>query len=89
MLVLNVEEIFGSGGGLQTAKKYETNFLGSLPLNACIREDSDNGVPSVISKRNAGITKAYGEVSFAVARHISSLKKSHAGKFPKIVIKNT
>ena len=85
----NVEEIFGSGGGLQTAKKYDTNFLGSLPLNACIREDSDNGVPSVISKSNLGITKAYSEVSFEVARHISALKKSHAGKFPKIVIKNS
>ena len=85
----NVEEIFGSGGGIQTAKKYDTNFLGSLPLNASIREDSDNGVPSVISKSNPGIAKAYGEVSFAVARHISALKKSHAGKFPKIVIKNS
>ena len=85
----NVEEIFGSGGGLQTAKKYDTNFLGSLPLNASIREDSDNGVPSVISKSNPSIAKAYGDVSFALARHISALKKSNAGKFPKIVIKNT
>ena len=84
----NVEEIFGSGGGLHTAKKYDTNFLGSLPLNASIREDSDNGVPSVISKSNLGIAQAYSEVSFALARHISVLKKSHAGKFPKIVIKN-
>ena len=85
----NVEEIFGSGGGIHTAKKYDTNFLGSLPLNVSIREDSDNGVPSVISKSNPGIAKAYGDVSFALARHISALKKSNAGKFPKIVIKNT
>ena len=77
------------GGGLHTAKNYDTNFLGSLPLNASIREDSDNGVPSIVSKSNPGIAKAYGDVSFALARHISALKKSNAGKFPKIVIKNT
>ncbi|GIR49877.1 MAG: hypothetical protein CM15mP58_19740 [Burkholderiaceae bacterium] len=71
----NVEEIFGSGGGFHTAKKYDTNFLGSLPLNVSIREDSDNGVPSVISKSNPGIAKAYGDVSFALARHISALKE--------------
>ena len=34
----NVEEIFGSGGGVQTAKKYDADFLGSLPLNASIQK---------------------------------------------------
>ena len=91
MLVLNVATLrrFLVPGRVFTAKKYDTNFLGSLPLKRIIREDSDNGVPSVISKSNPGIAKAYGDVSFALARHISALKKSNAGKFPKIVIKNT
>ena len=84
----NVEEIFGSGGGLKTAEKYNTNFLGSLPLITCIREDSDNGIPSVASERNPAVVKIYKEVSSELARNIAMLKKDSSAKFPKIVVKN-
>jgi ATP-binding protein involved in chromosome partitioning len=43
----NRYDIFGSGGGEATAIKYQIPFLGQIPLSMDIRENSDNGKPSV------------------------------------------
>jgi ATP-binding protein involved in chromosome partitioning len=40
-------DIFGSGGGEATAIKYNIPLLGQIPLLMDIRENSDNGKPSV------------------------------------------
>lgn len=40
-------DIFGTGGGETTAKKYDIPFLGQIPLDMQIREYSDNGTPPV------------------------------------------
>ena len=40
-------DIFGKGGGEETAKRYEIPFLGQIPLDMQIREFSDNGTPPV------------------------------------------
>ena len=38
-------DIFGTGGGEATAKKYGIPFLGAIPLDMRIRTHSDNGTP--------------------------------------------
>ena len=40
-------DIFGKGGGKETAKRYDIPFLGQIPLDMQIREFSDNGTPPV------------------------------------------
>ncbi|BBG64723.1 ATP-binding protein [Hydrogenimonas sp.] len=40
-------DIFGSGGGEETAKRYSIPFLGRIPLDMRIRELSDEGRPPV------------------------------------------
>ncbi|WOE70015.1 Mrp/NBP35 family ATP-binding protein [Hydrogenimonas thermophila] len=40
-------DIFGKGGGEDTAKRYDIPFLGKIPLDMQIREFSDNGTPPV------------------------------------------
>jgi len=40
-------DIFGKGGGEETAKRYDIPFLGQIPLDMQIREFSDNGTPPV------------------------------------------
>jgi len=40
-------DIFGKGGGEETAKRYDIPFLGKIPLDMQIREFSDNGTPPV------------------------------------------
>ena len=42
------DQIFGTGGGDQLAMQYHVPLLGHLPLNAVIRENTDQGKPSVI-----------------------------------------
>lgn len=43
----NRYDIFGTDGGKNVAKKYDINFLGQIPLDPAIRENSDLGKPSV------------------------------------------
>lgn len=44
------EHIFGQGGGEQLSEQYQVPILGHLPLNREIRENTDNGLPSVIAQ---------------------------------------
>ena len=44
------EHIFGEGGGERMAAQYQVPFLGSLPLDLSIREQTDGGNPSVVAE---------------------------------------
>ena len=49
----HTDEIFGAGGGDQLSEKYHIPLLGRLPLSASIRQNADQGTPSVIAKDSA------------------------------------
>jgi ATP-binding protein involved in chromosome partitioning len=53
------EHIFGEGGGERIARDYQTELLGSLPLNLSIRENADNGNPSVAADPESAISQKY------------------------------
>lgn len=57
------EHVFGEGGGLQVAKRYHTELLGSLPLALSIRENTDSGKPCVVAEPDGEIAKAYAEIA--------------------------
>jgi ATP-binding protein involved in chromosome partitioning len=82
------EHIFGSGGGQRMAEQYSVDFLGSLPLDISIRRDADGGRPSVVADPEGRISLAYREIARRAAAKLSLQAKSHAAKFPKIVIQN-
>jgi len=82
------EHIFGKGGGEKMSTDYGTLLLGSLPLDISIRENLDNGTPSVSTNPNSQISKIYQSISQKIAFKVSGLAEEHSGKFPKIVIKN-
>ncbi len=46
-------DIFGAGGGMQLAKDYNLDFLGSLPIDIAIREGGDTGEPVVLNAESA------------------------------------
>ncbi len=50
------EHVFGSGGGQKMCSDYSVDFLGSLPLNLSIREQSDAGCPTVVAEPNGAIS---------------------------------
>ena len=52
-------EIFSNGGAKKDAEKYETRFLGELPLDKNLRIYSDEGKPICISDPESNIAKSY------------------------------
>lgn len=57
------EHIFGEGGGLRIAERYQTELLGSLPLALQIREQTDAGKPTVVAEPESAITQAYRNIA--------------------------
>jgi len=83
------ERVFGAGGGERMCKEYETDFLGSLPLNLSIREQTDIGRPTVVADPDSEISAVYKNIARQVAIRVASLSKDMSSKFPNIVIQNT
>ena len=82
------EHIFGQGGGKSMAEQYGVDFLGSLPLDIRIREETDNGKPTVVAEPDSQISLIYREIARKTAAKLSLQAKSYASKFPSIVIQN-
>ena len=55
----HVEHLFGSGGGEKMAEQYGVPLLGSLPLEAAIREQGDAGIPLVHAFPDSPGAQAY------------------------------
>ena len=80
------EHIFGEGGGERMAAQYGIRFLGSLPLDLSIREQTDSGNPSVIADPKGKIAQRYRDIARRAAAQLALAGKDYAGAFPKIVI---
>lgn len=83
------EHIFGEGGGRRMAEQYGVEFLGALPLDMRIREETDSGKPTVIADPECRIAQLYREIARRVGAKLSLQKKDYASKFPNIVIQKT
>ena len=83
------EHVFGSGGGQKMCSDYGVDFLGSLPLNMSIREQSDAGRPTVVAEPDGPISMVYQQIARQIAIRIAGLAKDMSSKFPNIVIQNT
>jgi ATP-binding protein involved in chromosome partitioning len=65
----HVEHVFGEGGGDRVAAEYGVPLLGSLPLEAAIRQQTDSGRPTVA----AAPASLAGEAFFAAARALAAV----------------
>ncbi|KAA8731608.1 Mrp/NBP35 family ATP-binding protein [Acinetobacter qingfengensis] len=72
------EQIFGVGGGDKLSEIYHIPLLGRLPLNASIRENADQGKPSVIAKDAA--YESYMEIATKLQKSIEQLPHHHDEK---------
>ena len=81
----HTDHLFGEGGGEKMAQEYGVQLLGSLPLARSIREQVDNGNPTVAAEPDGAIAKIYRDIARRVIAKIAQLKPN---EFPKIVIKN-
>ncbi len=82
------EHIFGEGGGARMAEQYGVDFLGALPLELRIREETDSGKPTVVAEPDARPSQIYREIARKAAAKLALQSKSYAAKFPNIVIQN-
>jgi ATP-binding protein involved in chromosome partitioning len=82
------EHIFGQGGGLRMAEQYGVDFLGGIPLDGQIREDTDVGNPTVVKDPEGRIAQVYRDIARRAAAKLSLKSKDYTTKFPSIVIQN-
>jgi len=77
------EHIFGENGASELSERYEVPVLGSLPLDATIREQTDSGSPTVISDAGSSITAKYRAIARQLAVNVSEASNLAV---PEIVI---
>jgi len=82
------ERIFGEGGGQRMSEEENVAMLGALPLDISIRQQADDGKPTVIAEPESRITELYVDIARKVAAKLALKARDYSNKFPKIVIKN-
>ncbi len=70
-------------------KDYDVEFLGALPLDIKIREQTDSGTPTVAADPEGNIAQIYRSIARRTAVKVAELSKDHSSSFPDIVIQNT
>ena len=86
----HAEHIFGADGGQAMALQYGVDYLGALPLAMSIRQQADDGRPSVVAEPDGEIAALYKALARKVAIKIASQGRDYSAKFPTISIsKNT
>jgi len=63
--------IFDHGGAEKEAQRLSVPFLGSIPLEEAVREESDAGSPVVLSRPDSAGAKAFTDVAAKVAQQCS------------------
>ncbi len=84
----HAENIFGQGGGKMMSEESDVTYLGGLPLDIAIRQDADNGNPTVVSSPDSKITAIYKDISRRMSAKLAESRKDYSTKFPTIKIEN-
>ncbi|WP_198119373.1 iron-sulfur cluster carrier protein ApbC [Massilia rhizosphaerae] len=84
----HVEAIFGAGGGEKMCADFNVEFLGKLPLQLSIREQTDSGTPTVVAEPDGAVAAIYKDIARKVAVKVAEQAKDMSAKFPTIVVKN-
>ena len=85
----HAEHIFGEGGAQKMCAEYGVPFLGGLPLDLRIREQTDSGRPTVVADPDGPIARVYREIARKTAVFVAQKAEDFSAKFPSIVVQNT
>ena len=85
----HAEHIFGEGGGQKMCAEYGVDYLGGLPLDIRIREQTDSGTPTVVAEPDGPLAKLYMEIARKLAVAVAGKARDMSLKFPTIVVQNT
>ncbi len=76
-------DIFQSGGGQKIASEMNIPFLGSIPIDQKICEDSDKGVPFIIEHSDSLASKSFMEIVKKIEGFLKSKAKFEIGEDKK------
>jgi ATP-binding protein involved in chromosome partitioning len=68
-------EIFKSGGGKRISEALSVPYLGSLPIDPRVCDDSDNGLPFMSENSNLPVAKAFSEIVTKTKQFIENQKR--------------
>jgi ATP-binding protein involved in chromosome partitioning len=83
------EHIFGAGGGRKMAEQYSVELLAELPLDIRIREQADNGRPTVVAEPDSRLGRAYVDLARRTAAQLARTALRPAAPFPTITVEET
>jgi ATP-binding protein involved in chromosome partitioning len=81
-------EIFSHGGARATAAKFGVDFLGEIPLDLVIREQTDAGRPPVVARPDGPQAAAYLAIARLVMAKLDQPADVARKPFPKIAYDN-
>jgi ATP-binding protein involved in chromosome partitioning len=85
----HAEHIFGAEGGKHMAAQFGVPYLGALPLQRAIREQTDSGTPTVVAAPDSEAASLYRDVARRMAIGVAAKAKDFSAKFPTISISKT
>ena len=65
-------DVFGSGGGAALAAELDVPLLGSVPLDARLREAGDAGTPLVVAQPDHAVSRLYGAIAAQVLDRVAA-----------------
>jgi len=80
------EHIFGEHGGSDLANQYGVPVLGSLPLDRRIREEADQGKPTVAADPTGPLARAFTDAALRAVGELAARTKDYSKLFPKITV---
>jgi len=80
------EALFGEGGGESLQSDYGLELLGKLPLTKVIREDCDQGEPTVVHNPNSEISQLFKEIAMRVSALLANRAVYKPSRIPKISV---
>jgi ATP-binding protein involved in chromosome partitioning len=75
----HAEHVFGEGGGERMAEQYGVPLLGSLPLDAAIREQGDAGTPVVAARPDSPLAAQWRAVAARLVAELEKRPRAPAG----------
>jgi ATP-binding protein involved in chromosome partitioning len=81
-------EIFSHGGARAIAQKFGVDFLGEIPLDLAIREQTDAGRPPVVAAPDGAQAQAYLQIARLILAKLDPSAATERRPLPKIVYEN-
>src|SRR5690606_30298787 len=81
--------VFGQAGGRQLAASYHLPWLGALPLQLDIRQETVSGRPSVVASPDGEAARRYQDIARQLAIHVAGQPLDDSGSRPRVVARTT